>query len=98
LSPELRLRRQDVLSAWSGIRPLAIDPHASSTAAASRDHVVSYNPTSGVVFVSGGKWTTFREMYVSKLPLCLFSLLCLCSFGFLIQWICTLFLYLWCNL
>ncbi|KAJ1431842.1 FAD dependent oxidoreductase-domain-containing protein [Ochromonadaceae sp. CCMP2298] len=62
LSPELKLRRQDVLSAWSGIRPLALDPHASSTAAASRDHVISYNPASGTVFVSGGKWTTFREM------------------------------------
>jgi len=69
LSPDLRLRRMDVLSAWSGIRPLAHDPHAStsdgdegSTAGASRDHVVSHNPKSGVVFVSGGKWTTFREM------------------------------------
>ncbi len=62
LNPELRLRRQDVLSAWAGIRPLAIDPHADNTASASRDHVVSHNPQTGVVFVSGGKWTTFREM------------------------------------
>lgn len=64
LSPELRLRRQDVLSAWAGIRPLATDPHAapSATAQASRDHIVSHNPRTGVVFVSGGKWTTFREM------------------------------------
>jgi glycerol-3-phosphate dehydrogenase len=62
LSPELRLRRGDVLSAWAGIRPLASDPHASSSAQASRDHVVSHNPHTGVVFVSGGKWTTFREM------------------------------------
>jgi glycerol-3-phosphate dehydrogenase len=28
LSPQLKLRRTDVLSAWSGIRPLAADPHA----------------------------------------------------------------------
>lgn len=65
LSPDLRLRRQDVLSAWSGIRPLANDPHHPSTgdtAGASRDHVVSHNPQTGMVFVSGGKWTTFREM------------------------------------
>lgn len=63
LSPEVKLRRCDVLSAWSGIRPLATDPHAAgSTAHASRDHVVSYNPQTGVVFVTGGKWTTFREM------------------------------------
>jgi len=50
------------LSAWSGIRPLAVDPHASSTATASRDHVISFDPKSGIVFVSGGKWTTYREM------------------------------------
>lgn len=62
LSPELQLRRRDVLSAWSGIRPLAKDPHARNTAQTSRDHIVSHNPRSGSVFVTGGKWTTFREM------------------------------------
>lgn len=67
LAPELQLRRQDVLSAWAGIRPLAVDPHSSSsslqdTASVSRDHVISHNPSTGVVFVSGGKWTTYREM------------------------------------
>ena len=62
LDPELKVRRSDVLSAWSGIRPLAVDPNASSSAQASRDHVVSYNATTGAVFVSGGKWTTYREM------------------------------------
>ena len=62
LHPELQVRREDVLSAWSGIRPLAIDPYARSTAAISRDHVISHNPTTGVIFISGGKWTTYREM------------------------------------
>lgn len=62
LSPELKVRRQDVLSAWSGIRPLAIDPHAKDTASVSRDHVISVNENTGVVFISGGKWTTYREM------------------------------------
>ncbi len=73
ISPELKLRRRDVMSAWSGIRPLAIDPHAAdsatnsgSSAAISRDHVVSHDSVSGVVFVAGGKWTTFREMYVNE--------------------------------
>lgn len=28
----------------------------------SRDHVISTNPTSGVTFIAGGKWTTWREM------------------------------------
>ena len=62
LDPELRVRRADVLSAWSGIRPLAMDPNAEESAQASRDHVVSYNKETGVVFISGGKWTTYREM------------------------------------
>lgn len=62
LSPELQVRRQDVLSAWSGIRPLATDPHAKDTASVSRDHVISVNERTGVVFISGGKWTTYREM------------------------------------
>jgi glycerol-3-phosphate dehydrogenase len=29
---------------------------------ASRDHVVSHHPTNDITFVSGGKWTTWREM------------------------------------
>eukprot|EP01041_Mallomonas_annulata_P002525 gene2525-4909_t len=69
LHPELKLRRQDVLSAWNGIRPLAVDPNTErdkdkdkGTSAVSRDHVISYNPDTGLVFISGGKWTTYREM------------------------------------
>jgi len=36
LSPELRVRRSDVLSAWQGWRPLARDPHAPPDAPPSR--------------------------------------------------------------
>ena len=71
LSPELHVRRKDVLSAWSGIRPLALDPTSSDTASASRDHVVSYNPESGVVFLAGGKWTTYREMAEDGIDKCI---------------------------
>ena len=56
------LQRSDVLSAWRGWRPLAADPHAPAGAPVSRDHVISENPETGVVFVAGGKWTTWREM------------------------------------
>jgi glycerol-3-phosphate dehydrogenase len=62
LSPDLKIRRSDVLSAWRGWRPLAVDPHAPPDAPASRDHVISENPETGVIFVAGGKWTTWREM------------------------------------
>lgn len=34
----VRVRRSDVLSAWSGIRPLASDPNAKDTANIVRDH------------------------------------------------------------
>ena len=56
------MRRSDVLSAWQGWRPLASDPHAPPGAPASRDHIVSTNPSTGITFVTGGKWTTYREM------------------------------------
>ena len=62
LSDDLRVRRSDVLSAWQGWRPLASDPHAPPGAPASRDHIVSTNPATDITFVTGGKWTTYREM------------------------------------
>lgn len=55
------VRRSDVQSAWSGIRPLAVDPRAADTASASRDHVVALE-ADGLLTVSGGKWTTYRLM------------------------------------
>ncbi|KAJ1444852.1 FAD dependent oxidoreductase-domain-containing protein [Pelagophyceae sp. CCMP2097] len=62
LSTEFELRRSDVTSAWCGWRPLASDPNASEGAPVSRDHIISTNPKTGVTFVTGGKWTTYREM------------------------------------
>ena len=54
------VRRSDVQSAWSGVRPLAADPDAEDTASTSRDHVVAVDRESGLVTVAGGKWTTYR--------------------------------------
>ena len=62
LSKDVRVRRSDVLSAWQGWRPLASDPHAPPGAPVSRDHIISTNPETGVTFICGGKWTTYREM------------------------------------
>ena len=62
LSSDLRVRRSDVLSAWQGWRPLASDPNAPPGAPISRDHIISTNPETGIVFIAGGKWTTWREM------------------------------------
>ncbi|KAK2634067.1 hypothetical protein Ddye_028859 [Dipteronia dyeriana] len=57
----VKVRRTDVLSAWSGIRPLATDPSAKNTESISRDHVVC-EEYPGLVTITGGKWTTYRSM------------------------------------
>jgi len=58
------LERKHVLSAWQGTRPLVNDPNAdpSATSGASRDHTISHHAQTGITFISGGKWTTYREM------------------------------------
>ena len=53
--------RADVRAVWAGLRPLISDPDAEGTAALSREHVVSVS-ASGLVTVTGGKWTTYRVM------------------------------------
>ncbi len=54
-------RRKDVLSVFAGIRPLVRAPGATSTAALSRDHVIHIDK-SGLMTITGGKWTTYRHM------------------------------------
>jgi glycerol-3-phosphate dehydrogenase len=53
--------RDDVLSSWSGLRPLVSNPKAADTARLSRDHVINTS-ASGLVTIAGGKWTTYRKM------------------------------------
>ena len=53
--------RADVLSVWTGLRPLVSDPAAQSTAELSRDHVIAES-ASGLITVAGGKWTTYRRI------------------------------------
>jgi len=61
LQPDIKVRRGDVLAAWSGIRPLVRDPNASKTEGLVRNHLVTKSP-SGLLTCAGGKWTTYREM------------------------------------
>ncbi len=51
----------DVLSLFTGIRPLVAAGDAASTASLSRDHTL-YISSSGLVTITGGKWTTYRKM------------------------------------
>lgn len=50
-----------MLSAWSGLRPLATNPDSKDTKDIVRDHVVTVGED-GLLSVSGGKWTTYRLM------------------------------------
>jgi len=54
-------RRDDILSQFAGLRPLVRNGDVSRTASLSRDHTVLIAP-SGLVTVTGGKWTTYRRM------------------------------------
>ncbi|KAH8753398.1 FAD dependent oxidoreductase-domain-containing protein [Hyaloscypha finlandica] len=61
LSPDINVRRGDVLAAWSGIRPLVKDPNAKNTESLVRNHLINVSP-SGLLTCAGGKWTTYRQM------------------------------------
>lgn len=56
-------RREDVRSVWVGLRPLvkASGAELGNTKALSREHTVLVG-ASGLVTVTGGKWTTYRAM------------------------------------
>jgi len=53
-------RRQDVLSVFAGLRPLVRAGSGHSTSALARDHLL--REEGGLVSITGGKWTTYREM------------------------------------
>ena len=54
------LQRTDIRSAFAGLRPL-VNRAAARTARLSREHIVEV-AASGLVTVTGGKWTTYRKM------------------------------------
>jgi glycerol-3-phosphate dehydrogenase len=51
----------DVLSVFAGQRPLVKTAGAGSTAKLSREHTILVSE-SGLVTITGGKWTTYRKM------------------------------------
>lgn len=52
---------KDVLSVFAGLRPLVSRGGSSDTSSISRDHTLLIDP-SGLVTITGGKWTTYRKM------------------------------------
>ncbi|MBN1293270.1 MAG: glycerol-3-phosphate dehydrogenase/oxidase [Candidatus Latescibacteria bacterium] len=54
-------QRSDVLSIYAGLRPLVGSGDEANTASISRDHVLHIS-RSGLITITGGKWTTYRKM------------------------------------
>lgn len=63
--------RADVKSLWVGLRPLVKPPQdeGGSTKGLSREHTILIS-RSGMVTVTGGKWTTYRAMAEDVLDQC----------------------------
>jgi len=53
--------RADVTSVWSGLRPLVKATGEAASKTLSREHTIAVS-ASGLVTVTGGKWTTYRRM------------------------------------
>jgi len=53
--------RADILSVFTGIRPLVKTEANNKTATLSRDHTIQISK-SGLLTIAGGKWTTYRKM------------------------------------
>jgi len=60
---DLKPGRADVLSVFAGLRPLAAPSNddTKKTKEISRNHKI-YKSDSGLLTITGGKWTTYREM------------------------------------
>jgi len=56
-----RPSRADILSVFTGIRPLVKNDASPNTAVLSRDHTIHISK-SGLLTITGGKWTTYRKM------------------------------------
>ena len=56
-----RPSQNDILSVFTGIRPLVNTARNSNTAALSREHTITISK-SGLLTIAGGKWTTYRKM------------------------------------
>jgi glycerol-3-phosphate dehydrogenase len=51
-----------IVSGFAGARPLVSSGEAESTQKIARDDVIEVDPSSGLISIMGGKWTTHRAM------------------------------------
>jgi len=58
---DVKVERSDILSSWSGLRPLVVNEDIENTKELVREHYIT-SSNSGLVSIVGGKWTTYRKM------------------------------------
>jgi glycerol-3-phosphate dehydrogenase len=56
-----QVKREEIQAAFAGLRPLVRRGTGRTSASLLRDHVVLTSP-SGLLTITGGKWTTYRKM------------------------------------
>ncbi len=59
--PKLNITAADILTSYAGVRPLIDEGSHQVEAKTSREHEIWRNPA-GIVFMAGGKYTTFRRI------------------------------------
>ncbi len=70
---EPKLKSEDILGVFAGLRPLVANNTKSSTTKLSREHTVD-RPAPGFVSLAGGKYTTYRVMAKDAVDLAVLDL------------------------
>ncbi len=58
---DIQITKKDILSSFTGFRPLIDLNHEKNSASLIREHIVEKLPC-GLITIAGGKWTTYRNM------------------------------------
>lgn len=69
----IKISQADILSSFSGLRPLLIQDESADTAHIVREHIEEFSD-SGLLTIAGGKWTSYRSMAESAIDLALVKL------------------------
>jgi glycerol-3-phosphate dehydrogenase len=70
---EPKLKSEDILGVFAGLRPLVANKTGSATTKLSREHTVD-RPAPGFVSMAGGKYTTYRVMAKDAVDLAVLDL------------------------
>jgi glycerol-3-phosphate dehydrogenase len=62
--------RDQIVAGFAGARPLVSGDATESTKKIARAHVIEIEPTSGLISIMGGKWTTHRAIALHVITSC----------------------------